>query len=67
MLACKVAENTELLARIRDNIVAIMSRMGSMPGIMRQMSPLPVSLNFELANKILPPQQPPQALPPANA
>ena len=31
------------------------------------MSPLPVSLNFELANKILPPQQPPQALPPANA
>ena len=66
MLACKVAENTELLARIRDNIVAIMSRMGSMPGIMRQMSPLPVSLNFELANKILPPQQPPQALPLAN-
>lgn len=59
MAACKVAENTEVLGRIRDHIMAILASMGSMPGIMRQMPPLPIQLDLELANRILPPPKPP--------
>ena len=59
MAACKVAENTEVLGDIRDHIMAILASMGSMPGIMRQMPPLPIQLDLELANRILPPPKPP--------
>jgi len=52
--ACQVQENTDLLVQLRDNITAILNGMMSMPGIMSQMPPLPVKMNSELADSILP-------------
>lgn len=51
----RIQENMNLLCRTRDNIVAILKDMKDMPGIMSQMPPLPVSLNEDLADSILPP------------
>ncbi len=42
MSAFKVAENTQLLMQFRDNILAIISHMESMGGVMDQMPQLPV-------------------------
>ncbi|XP_068646931.1 uncharacterized protein [Aristolochia californica] len=47
-------ENIDLFCRTRNNIVAILNNMREMPGIMSQMPPLPVSINEELADAILP-------------
>ncbi|KAH9554723.1 hypothetical protein CY35_08G077500 [Sphagnum magellanicum] len=54
LAACKLQENTKLLVQFRDNIFAILNGMTNMPGIMSQMPPLPVKLNSELADRILP-------------
>ncbi|CAK9234178.1 unnamed protein product [Sphagnum troendelagicum] len=54
LAACKLQENTKLLVQFRDNIFAILNGMTNMPGIMSQMPPLPVNLNSELADRILP-------------
>ncbi|BBN10922.1 hypothetical protein MPTK1_5g07580 [Marchantia polymorpha subsp. ruderalis] len=62
LAAMKLQENTELLVRFRDNICAILNGMTNMPGIMSQMPPLPVKLNTELADTILP-KSLPQASP----
>ncbi len=66
MQQCRVVENTELLVKLRDNIVACLGHMGDAtvsPG----MPPLPVEPNLELAGKFLPnkvvPQMPSGALP----
>ncbi|CAM6077141.1 unnamed protein product [Sphagnum tenellum] len=57
LAACKLQENTELLVQFKDNIFAILNGMTNMPGIMSQMPPLPVKLNLELADRILPMSQ----------
>ncbi|KAL3700320.1 hypothetical protein R1sor_018342 [Riccia sorocarpa] len=54
LAAMKLQENTDLLMRFRDNICAILNGMTNMPGIMSQMPPLPVKINTELADTILP-------------
>eukprot|EP00850_Spirogloea_muscicola_P002479 SM000009S23608 [mRNA] locus=s9:1047161:1049205:- [translate_table: standard] len=65
LAACKAQDNVLLLLQIRDNISSILNGMTSMPGIMSQMPPLPVKLNLELANTLLPKGMGP--LPPAAA
>ncbi|KAL2636223.1 hypothetical protein R1flu_007702 [Riccia fluitans] len=62
LAAMKLQENTDLLMRFRDNICAILNGMTNMPGIMSQMPPLPVKINTELADTILP-KSLPQASP----
>ncbi|KAF8388608.1 hypothetical protein HHK36_027285 [Tetracentron sinense] len=48
-------ENINLFCRTRDNIFAILNNLNNMPDIiMRQMPSLPVKVNEELANTILP-------------
>ncbi|GLC35834.1 hypothetical protein PLESTB_000499200 [Pleodorina starrii] len=54
MAAFKVMENTELLVRYRDNLMAIQQQLSSIGGTMGQMPPIPVQPNFDLANKWLP-------------
>jgi hypothetical protein len=58
LAASQAQENTDLLVQVRDNIYAILNGMMSMPGIMSQMPPLPVQLNSELADSILPQPMP---------
>ncbi|KAK8556130.1 hypothetical protein V6N13_070199 [Hibiscus sabdariffa] len=55
----QVQENIGLLAQTRDNLLKIMNAMNDAPDIMKQMPQLPVKLNLELANTILPPPPPP--------
>ncbi|KAI8538434.1 hypothetical protein RHMOL_Rhmol09G0103100 [Rhododendron molle] len=50
----KLQENLDLFSRTRNNIAAILNEMREMPGIMSRMPPLPVSMNEDLANTILP-------------
>ncbi|XP_044489764.1 uncharacterized protein LOC123214102 [Mangifera indica] len=50
----KLQDNVELFCHTRNNIIAILNDMRDMPGIMSQMPPLPVSINEDLANSILP-------------
>ncbi|KAK9117921.1 hypothetical protein Scep_016014 [Stephania cephalantha] len=50
----RVQENIDLLYHTRNNIFALLDDMRSTPGLMREMPPLPVSINDELANTILP-------------
>eukprot|EP00898_Chlorokybus_atmophyticus_P001415 jgi/Chlat1/2274/Chrsp17S02577 len=57
LVHCKVEENGALLARMRDNILAIMNGLTSMPGI-TSMPPLPIKMDLELANTYLPPSLP---------
>ncbi|KAL1541001.1 hypothetical protein AAHA92_25275 [Salvia divinorum] len=52
--ACKIHENINLFCQARANIVSILNDLGDMPESMKQMPPLPVKLNEELANSILP-------------
>mmetsp|Transcript_21926 Transcript_21926/g.47860 ORF Transcript_21926/g.47860 Transcript_21926/m.47860 type:complete len:520 (-) Transcript_21926:1857-3416(-) len=56
MQQCKVVENTDLLVRYRDNMMACLSHMSGMGGIMSQMPQLPVQPNMDLASKFLPPK-----------
>ncbi|CAN0923022.1 hypothetical protein LINGRAHAP2_LOCUS33364 [Linum grandiflorum] len=50
----QMQENINLLCRTRDNFLKIMNNFNDVPEIMKQMPPLPVKLNEELANTILP-------------
>ena len=50
-----LAESASQLCNFRDNILAILHRMSSLPGMMAQMPPLPVRPNLELAATVLPP------------
>ncbi|KAL5232363.1 hypothetical protein ABZP36_031139 [Zizania latifolia] len=51
----QVQENILLLCQTRDNILAVLKdRIGDVPEIMKQMPPLPVKLNEDLANSMLP-------------
>ncbi|KAL9233176.1 hypothetical protein vseg_008206 [Gypsophila vaccaria] len=47
-------DNISLFCQARDNLAKIMNSMSDTPEIMKQMPPLPVKLNEELANTILP-------------
>lgn len=50
----QLQDNINLFCQARDNILSIMNDMKDAPEIMKQMPPLPVKLNEELANSILP-------------
>lgn len=50
----KLQENLDLFCHARNNITSILKNMRDMPGIMSQMPPLPVSIDEDLANTILP-------------
>ncbi|KAK4413676.1 hypothetical protein Salat_2780400 [Sesamum alatum] len=50
----KLQENIDLFSRTRDNITTILNDMGSMPGIMSRMPPLPVLLNEDLTSSVFP-------------
>ncbi|KAL9252922.1 hypothetical protein AKJ16_DCAP09877 [Drosera capensis] len=50
----QIQENISLLCRARDNIMKIMNSLSETPEVMSQMPPLPVKVNEELANSILP-------------
>ncbi|CAI0405142.1 unnamed protein product [Linum tenue] len=52
--AFKFQENIDLFCHTRNNITAVLNDMREMPGIMSQMPPLPVSINDDLANSLLP-------------
>ncbi|KAL9248685.1 hypothetical protein AKJ16_DCAP03153 [Drosera capensis] len=54
VLLLQIRENISLLCRARDNIMKIMNSLSETPEVMSQMPPLPVKLNEELANSILP-------------
>ncbi|KAK2993965.1 hypothetical protein RJ640_000563, partial [Escallonia rubra] len=50
----KLQDNIDLLCRMRNNITSILDDMRDMPGMMSRMPPLPLCINEELANSILP-------------
>ncbi|KAM0874366.1 hypothetical protein ACQ4PT_037472 [Festuca glaucescens] len=50
----QVQENLSLLCETRDNILTVLGQVGNAPEIMRQMPPLPVKLNEDLAITVLP-------------
>lgn len=52
----QLQDNINLFCQTRDNFTKIMNELNDMPEKMRQMPPLPVRINEELANAILPPQ-----------
>ncbi|KAK2651253.1 hypothetical protein Ddye_018742 [Dipteronia dyeriana] len=52
--AFQIRENIDLLRQARDNIFAVLNDLNDMPEIMKQMPPLPVKVNDEIANNILP-------------
>ncbi|KAJ0244339.1 Uncharacterized protein HA466_0189880 [Hirschfeldia incana] len=52
--AFQIHENVNILCKARDNILAILNDLNDMPEVMKQMPPLPVKVNQELANSILP-------------
>ncbi|KAJ0969012.1 hypothetical protein J5N97_021889 [Dioscorea zingiberensis] len=49
----KLQDNIHLFYRMRNNIATILSSMSKMPGIMREMPPLPFTINEDLLNIIL--------------
>ena len=53
----KLADNIDLLSQLRDNILIITEKMNTTPGLMSQMPQLPLQMDANLANAILPPQQ----------
>ncbi|CAH8290772.1 unnamed protein product [Eruca vesicaria subsp. sativa] len=57
--AFQIHDNVNILCKARDNILAILNDLNDMPEVMRQMPALPVKLNEELANSILPRPPPP--------
>ncbi|KAG8481309.1 hypothetical protein CXB51_026091 [Gossypium anomalum] len=59
LAAFQIQENIGLLCQTRDNILKIMNELNDIPDIMKQMQVLPVKLNDELANTILPPSSHP--------
>ncbi|KAA8550501.1 hypothetical protein F0562_002185 [Nyssa sinensis] len=52
--AFKITENINLFCQARNNILTILNDLNDMPETMKQMPLLPVKLNEELANSILP-------------
>ncbi|KAK1387214.1 Histone H2A deubiquitinase [Heracleum sosnowskyi] len=50
----QLQDNIDLFCRTRNNITAILNNMSNLPGIMSRMPALPLSINNELANSILP-------------
>lgn len=51
----KIHENVSLFCQARNNILTILNdNLNDLPEVMKQMPPLPVKLNEELANSILP-------------
>ncbi|KAJ0111147.1 hypothetical protein Patl1_03195 [Pistacia atlantica] len=50
----QIRDNIDLLCKARDNILSILNDLNDLPEIMKQMPPLPVKVNDELANSILP-------------
>ncbi|KAL5156747.1 GTPase-activating protein GYP7 [Glycine soja] len=52
--AFQVQENINLFCQTRDNILKIMNELNDSPEVMKQMPPLPVKVNEELASSILP-------------
>ncbi|PKA66711.1 hypothetical protein AXF42_Ash003366 [Apostasia shenzhenica] len=50
----QINDNIGLFCQARDNILKVVNELNDMPGAMNQMPPLPVKLNEELANTILP-------------
>nr|VDD47082.1 unnamed protein product [Brassica oleracea] len=55
----QIHDNVNILCKARDNILAILNDLNDMPEVMKQMPALPVKLNEELANSILPRPPPP--------
>ncbi|XP_039054994.1 uncharacterized protein LOC120197576 [Hibiscus syriacus] len=56
----QVLENIGLLSQTRDNLLQLLNVMNdNVPDIMKQMPQLPVKMNLNLANAILPPPPPP--------
>ena len=53
----KVADNVELLLQLRENIMMITEDMNNTPGMMSQMPPLPMQMDMNLANAVLPPSR----------
>lgn len=51
--ACKPHENISLFCQTRTNILSILNELNDAPEIMKQMPPIPVKLNEELANTVL--------------
>ena len=52
--ASQLGASASQLCAFRDNILAILHRMATLPGMMAQMPPLPVRPNLELASAVLP-------------
>ncbi|KAE8687361.1 ZZ-type zinc finger-containing protein 3, putative isoform 4 [Hibiscus syriacus] len=50
----KLQDNVDLFCYAINNITTILKDMRAMPGLMSQMSPLPVSVDEDLVNSILP-------------
>ncbi|MQL78486.1 hypothetical protein Taro_010909 [Colocasia esculenta] len=50
----KLQENINLFFHMKNNVTTILNRMSEMPGIMRRMPPLPVSVDEELFSSLLP-------------
>ncbi|KAM7266519.1 hypothetical protein ACFE04_004416 [Oxalis oulophora] len=53
--ALQIQENINLLCQTRNNILRITKTLNEFPTMMRPMPPLPVRVNEDLANTILPP------------
>ncbi|ESQ43013.1 hypothetical protein EUTSA_v10015643mg, partial [Eutrema salsugineum] len=49
-----IHENVSILCKAWENILAILNNLNDMPEVMKQMPPLLVMVNEELANSILP-------------
>ncbi|CAA0814800.1 Protein of unknown function (DUF3755 [Striga hermonthica] len=58
----KLQQNMDLFTRTRNNLTTILNDMRNMPGVMSQMPPLPVLLDVQLANSILPLSSKPMSL-----
>ncbi|XP_022735195.1 uncharacterized protein LOC111288539 isoform X1 [Durio zibethinus] len=54
LVSQRLQDNIDLFFHARNNITAILNDMRDMPGLMSQMPPLPVSINEDLANSVLP-------------
>ncbi|XP_024011198.1 uncharacterized protein LOC18017014 [Eutrema salsugineum] len=52
--AFQIHENVSILCKAWENILAILNNLNDMPEVMKQMPPLLVMVNEELANSILP-------------
>ncbi|XAR71099.1 hypothetical protein NMG60_11028209 [Bertholletia excelsa] len=50
----QIHDNISLLCQARDNILNLLNNLSEVPEIMKCMPPLPVRMNEELANSILP-------------